>query len=257
MFQIEYKNFFDGVKNIKDKSVSLIIADPPYFLSNGGSTCSSGQITSVNKGEWDKSKGHKKDFFFHYEWIKECRRVLKDNGTLWVSGTYHSIYDCGFALKLLDFHILNEIIWHKPNASPSMLNRQFKASHETLIWARKDIKRGHLYNYDKIVSDSYFFDLLNNKNDGIGSVWSLPTVPKEEKKYGHHPTQKPEKLIYRIIMSSSQVGDVILDPFMGSGTVGSVALKTKRKYIGFEVDQNYFDIAKKRLNSINRLMFRK
>ena len=251
MFHIECKNFYDGVKRIKENSISLIIADPPYFLSNGGITCSSGKVASVNKGEWDKSKGHKKNFFFHYEWIKECRRVLSDNGTVWISGTYHSIYDCGFALKLLNFHVLNEIIWYKPNASPSMLNRQFKASHETLIWARKNMNRSHVYNYEKIINDNHFSDLLNNKKRGIGSVWSLPTVPKEEKQFGYHPTQKPEKLIYRIIMSSSQEGDTILDPFMGSGTVGRIALKTNRKYIGFEINQDFFDIAQRRLSSVH------
>lgn len=119
------------------ESIDMIFADPPYLLSNGGITCHSGKVVSVNKGKWDESKGLDEDFEFHQKWINACKRVLKPNGTIWISGTYHSIYACGFALQKSGFNILNDICWFKPNASPNMSCRYFTASHETLLWAKK------------------------------------------------------------------------------------------------------------------------
>src|SRR6266404_3523397 len=130
-----------------DESIDMIFADPPYNLSNGGFTVHAGKRVSVNKGDWDKSKGLKEDFEFHLKWIEACRRVLKPNGTIWISGTYHSIYACGFALQLAKFHILNDISWFKPNGSPNLSGRYFTASHETLIWARKEKDSKHIFNY--------------------------------------------------------------------------------------------------------------
>jgi len=250
MIKIECSDFFQGIKKIKSSTVDLVIADPPYFLSNNGITCKSGRIVSVNKGKWDINRGNKESFYFHYNWMKECQRVLKDTGTLWVSGTYHSIYDCGFALKLLGYHILNEITWFKPNASPSMLNRQFKAAHETLVWAKKNPKYKHTFNYEQIRNDNLFFDEINNGSNQVSSVWCIKTTPKEEKFFGYHPTQKPEVLIYRIITSSTIIGDLVLDPFMGSGTVGACCLKTGRSFIGFEKEKQFYSIAKQRLFQI-------
>src|SRR6266404_2276999 len=130
-----------------DESIDMIFADPPYNLSNGGFTVHAGKRVSVHKGNWDKSKGLKQDFEFHLKWIEACRRVLKPNGTIWISGTYHSIYACGFALQVAKYHILNDISWFKPNGSPNLSGRYFTASHETLIWARKEKDSKHIFNY--------------------------------------------------------------------------------------------------------------
>ena len=131
----------------------MIFADPPYMLSNGGITCQAGKVVCVNKGKWDESKGLDEDFEFHVKWINACKRVLKPNGTIWISGTYHSIYACGFALQKEGFKILNDICWFKPNASPNMTCKYFTASHETLLWAKKDSKAKHTFNYETMKND--------------------------------------------------------------------------------------------------------
>ena len=148
-FKLYHGNAVEIMRMIPSDSVDMIFADPPYNLSNGGFTVHAGKMVSVNKGEWDISRGFEGDYDFHYEWMAECRRVLKPEGTLWVSGTYHSIYQCGHALQSLGYHILNDISWFKPNASPNLSCRYFTASHETLIWARKDKKAKHFFNYGK------------------------------------------------------------------------------------------------------------
>ena len=139
-FVLYHSDCLKVLETISENSVDMIFADPPYFLSNGGFTCQNGKMVSVKKGNWDVSNGLKKDFEFHLEWIKACKKVLKPGGTLWVSGTYHSVYQCGFALRVAGFHILNDIAWFKPNAAPNLSCRFFTASHETLLWARKEKK---------------------------------------------------------------------------------------------------------------------
>ncbi len=134
------------LKQLPEESVDLIFADPPYNLSNDGFTCHAGKRVSVNKGKWDKSKGVEEDFNFHFEWIGACKKILKPEGSMWISGTYHSIYSCGFALQKQGWHIINDICWFKPNASPNLSCRMFTASHETLIWAKKDKKAKHTFN---------------------------------------------------------------------------------------------------------------
>lgn len=138
------------LKKLPDNYIDMIFSDPPYNLSNNAITCHAGRMVSVNKGEWDKSKGVADDFEFHNSWISECKRILKPNGTIWISGTYHSIYQCGFSLQLNDFKILNEIAWFKPNASPNISCRYFTASHETIIWARKNQNSKHTFNYEEM-----------------------------------------------------------------------------------------------------------
>ena len=228
-------------------SVDMIFADPPYNLSNDGFTCHAGRAVSVNKGEWDRSHGIEKDFEFHKEWISACRRVLKPNGTIWISGTYHSIYACGFALQVLGYHILNDICWFKPNASPNLSCRYFTASHETLIWARKSKKAKHVFNYGTMKNGSFAGDILKAPGKQMRSVWAITTPRKEEKRYGKHPTQKPEDLLKRIILASTNEGDLVLDPFMGSGTTGVVAVRYERRFTGIEKEQQFYNIAKKRL----------
>ncbi|MCX7656919.1 MAG: site-specific DNA-methyltransferase [Treponemataceae bacterium] len=236
------------LEKLPDESIDMIFADPPYMLSNNGITCQNGRMVSVNKGKWDKSKGFENDTLFHETWIAACRRVLKPEGTIWISGTYHSIYQCGYLLQKLNFHILNDIAWFKPNAAPNLSCRYFTASHETLLWAKKDKKAKHTFNYLKVKNGKYPEDFLKKENTQMRSVWSIPTPKQEEKKFGKHPTQKPVALLKRIIEASTKSGDIILDPFNGGGTTGvATILIGKRYYIGIEIDPAYCAITKERL----------
>ena len=237
------------LEEIPENTFDMIFADPPYMLSNGGITCQNGQVVSVNKGKWDKSQGFEQDFEFHKKWLSACKRVLKKNGTLWISGTYHSIYSCGFAMQLLGYHILNDISWFKPNASPNMCCRYFTASHETLIWARKDKKTKHTFNYELMKNGDFSSDFIKKPNTQMRSVWAIGTPKKSEKTFGKHPTQKPLDLLERIILASTNEGDLILDPFMGSATTGVAALKHNRKFVGIEKEKEFVELAEKRLSA--------
>lgn len=238
------------LEDIPENTFDMIFADPPYMLSNGGITCQNGKVVSVNKGKWDESQGFEQDFEFHKKWLSACKRVLKKNGTLWISGTYHSIYSCGFAMQLLGYHILNDISWFKPNASPNMCCRYFTASHETLIWARKDKKTKHTFNYELMKNGDFSSDFIKKPNTQMRSVWAIGTPKKSEKTFGKHPTQKPLDLLERIILASTNEGDLILDPFMGSATTGVAALKHNRKFVGIEKEKEFVELAEKRLNNI-------
>lgn len=238
---------------IPEDSIDMIFADPPYMLSNGGFTCKSGKAVSVNKGAWDKSKGVDEDFNFHFSWIEACKRVLKPEGTLWVSGTYHSIFQCGYAIQKLGFKILNDITWFKPNASPNLSGRYFTASHENLIWAIKDPKAKHTFNYDAMRDGDWAEDFIKKPNKQMRSVWAIPTPKPNEKIYGKHPTQKPLGLLNRIILSSTKKDDFILDPFTGSSTTGISAKLNGRKFLGIDISKDYLDLSIKRYNDIRQL----
>lgn len=240
------------LNQLPDNSVDMIFADPPYNLSNGGFTVHAGHMVSVDKGLWDVSKGFLNDYEFHYRWLEACKRVLKSNGTLWVSGTYHSIYQCGHALQSLGYHILNDISWFKPNASPNLSCRFFTASHETIIWARKDKKAKHTFNYQEMKNGNWPEDKLKKPNLQMRSVWSVGTPKPEEKKYGKHPTQKPLDLLKRIVLSSTNKGDVILDPFTGSSTTGIASAINDRKFIGIDMKKNYLELSIKRFNDLKK-----
>ena len=245
----------------------MVFADPPYNLSNGGITVHAGRMVSVNKGDWDKSKGFKDDYDFHYKWMEACRRVLKSHGTLWVSGTYHSIYQCGHALQSLGYHVLNDIAWFKPNASPNLSCRYFTASHETLIWACKDKKAKHIFN-DEVMKnwentykqeveapkskERFFVEPLNKSGKQMRSVWAIGTPKPIEKKFGKHPTQKPEDLLKRIVLASTNRGDLILDPFTGSSTTGIAAYLSGRHFIGIDTEPKYLDVSIKRFEELER-----
>ncbi len=231
----------DVLNSLPEKSVDLIFADPPYNLSNGGFTCHAGKRVSVNKGKWDKSKGIEEDFNFHYSWIEACKRVLKPKGSLWISGTYHSIYVCGYALQKQGWHIINDICWYKPNASPNLSCRMFTASHETLLWVRKDKKAKHTFNYNKMRNGSFPDDFIKKPNKQMRSIWAIGTPKNGEKKYGKHPTQKPETLLERIILASSNKGDIVLDPFCGSATTGVAAIRLNRRFVGIDSEKEYLD----------------
>ncbi len=246
----------DAVKILEkfpDECIDLIFADPPYNLSNDGFTCHAGKRVSVNKGSWDKSKGVEQDYEFHYRWIEACRRVLKGNGSLWVSGTYHSIYACGFALQRQGWHLLNEICWYKPNAAPNLACRMFAASHETLLWSRKTKTAKHKFNYELMKKNEWQGDFIKKPDRQMRSVWAINTPKNGEKKYGKHPTQKPESLLERIIMACSNEHDTVLDPFCGSATTGVAALRNNRNFVGIDSEKEYLSkMAVKRIKDVEK-----
>lgn len=249
-FELYKANSLEFLATLKENSVDMIFADPPYLLSNGGFTCDGGKMVSVNKGQWDVSNGLKKDFEFHLAWTKACYRILKPGGTIWISGTYHSIYQCGFALQVNKFHILNDIAWFKPNASPNLSCRFFTASHETLIWARKDKEGKHKFNYDLMKNSSWPEDFLKKPNLQMRSVWAIHPPRNGEKKFGKHPTQKPIDLLVRIVMASTNKGDLVIDPFTGSSTTGLACALNGRKFIGIDMEKKYLDLSIKRYKDL-------
>jgi site-specific DNA-methyltransferase (adenine-specific) len=244
------------LKCIPDNSVDLIFADPPYFLSNGGFSVHAGKRVSVNKGVWDSSNGFDSDFIFQNSWIREVKRILKPNGTIWISGTYHSIYQCGYSLQINGYHILNDVAWFKPNASPNLSCRYFTASHETLIWAKKDKKVKHVFNYKAMKNGEWNGDFLKKPNLQMRSVWAIHPPKKTEKDFGKHPTQKPLELLKRIITAATNENSVILDPFTGSSTTGLAAILVggNRKFIGLEVEKKYLDLSIKRYEQLVNLI---
>ena len=220
----------------------MIFADPPYHLSNGGISVQSGKMVSVNKGMWDKSLGVDADYNFDKEWLSACRNKLKDNGTIWVSGTYHNIFSIARCLTELNFKILNCITWVKTNPPPNLSCRYFTHSAEYILWARKDAKKPHYYNYE----------LMKEINGGtqMRDVWNLPAIAKWEKTCGKHPTQKPLSVLYRIILASTKAGAWILDPFTGSSTTGIAANLLGRRFLGIDQDERFLRISMDRKEEI-------
>jgi len=253
-FKLYLSDALSMLASLPENSVDMIFADPPYFLSGGSFTCQNGRMVSVKKGDWDLGSTLQNNFQFHCDWINACRRVLKPNGTIWVSGTYHSIYQCGFALQLSGFHILNDIAWFKPNASPNLSCRFFTASHETVIWARKDKNAKHTFNYRLMKDGAWPEDQMKKEGLQMRSVWSIPTPKQIEKKFGKHPTQKSFDLLRRIVLASTNKGDLILDPFTGSSTTGIAAYLYGRRFIGIDVEKNYLDLSVKRFEELERNM---
>ena len=226
----------------------MIFADPPYFLSNGGKKIQGRRMVSVNKGEWDKKKSSDDIDKFNQEWINQCKPLLKDNGTIWVCGTYHNIFSVEKCLKNAGFKIINISTWQKADPTPTWGNLHFNFSSEYIIWAKKTPMANHYFNYE----------LMKQLNGGklMPDVWKLPTVGLWEKTCGKHPTQKPLRLLYRIILASTKVGEIILDPFAGSSTTGIAANLLGRKFIGIEQDEDFLLLGKKRKMDIeNPLRF--
>lgn len=209
----------------------MIFADPPYFLSNGGISLQSGKVVCVDKGEWDKGKSHEEMMSFNMEWLRLCRDKLKDNGTIWISGTYHNIFSVANCLTELDYRILNVVTWQKTNPPANISCRFFTYSTEFIIWARKCEKVPHKFNYD----------LMKRLNDDkqMTDVWRLPAIGRWEKACGKHPTQKPLSLLTRIILASTNEGDWVLDPFSGSSTTGIAANLCGRRFAGIENEEEY------------------
>jgi site-specific DNA-methyltransferase (adenine-specific) len=251
IFSLCHEDVFVALRELATESVDLVFADPPYFLSNDGFTVKSGKMVSVNKGAWDKSLGFQHDYDFHLAWIKECLRILKPNGSLFISGTYHSIYQCGFAVQQCQARIINEIIWFKPNGAPALAGRNFTASHESIIWAAKSQNSRHTFNYAESKSWPKGNDVIRREGKQMRSVWSISSTPPSEKKLGSHPTQKPIELLKRIILLASNEGDVILDPFCGSGTTGVVSVSNGRSFIGIDCDEDYINLARRRIAEAN------
>ena len=223
----------------KENSVDMIFADPPYFLSNGGITCHAGKMVSVNKGKWDKSKGVEENHQFNLEWLRACQRVLKPDGTIWVSGTTHVIYSVGFAMQQLGYKILNDIVWYKRNAPPNLSCRYFTHSTEIVIWAAKNEKSRHYFDYHQMKA--------MNQGKQMRNVWEIGAPPGKEKQFGKHPTQKPLDLLNRIVLASTKEGDLVIDPFCGSSTTGVSAVMLNRKYVGIELEEEYLQLSVKRL----------
>src|SRR5271163_1483189 len=226
---------------IPENSVDLIFADPPYFLSNGGITCHAGKMVSVHKGDWDKSQGPEANHEFNRTWLSACQRVLKPNGSIWVSGTAHVIHSVGFAMQQLGFKLLNDISWVKPNPPPNLSCRYFTHATETIIWAAKNAKSRHTFNYKEMK--------LANHNKQMKSVWEIRPPEAWEKKFGKHPTQKPVALLERILRASTNEGDIVLDPFAGGSTTLISALRLRRQAIACELSAEFISLSLRRICS--------
>jgi site-specific DNA-methyltransferase (adenine-specific) len=221
-------------------SVDAIFADPPYRLSNGGVTWKNGVLAPVNKGDWDRSLGgFERDHEFNVRWLRSARRVLKPGGTLWVSGTHHVIFSLGFALQTLGFRVINSVVWEKPDPPPNALHTAFTHAHETLIWASKG--SGHTFNHHLINSP--------NPQSPLSSVWRIPAVPAREKRHGRHPTQKPLRLVRRAILACTREGEMVFDPFCGSGTSGVAAKELGRFFVGAEMEEGFCELAGRRMGA--------
>ncbi len=223
----------------------MIFADPPYFLSNGGISYQSGQIVSVNKGDWDRSRGAEADHQFNMDWLSACRDHLKPNGTIWISGTYHNIFDIANCLTALGYKILNVITWAKTNPPPNISCRYFTYSSEFVIWARKLAKVPHYYNYELMKA--------MNQDKQMTDVWRLPAIGRWEKSCGKHPTQKPLPLLTRIILASTEPGAWVLDPFTGSSTTGIAANLAGRRFLGIDQEQEYLELSRSRRIEIDNI----
>lgn len=240
LYQENCLSFMDGLsQRHPDGCFDLIFADPPYFLSNGGITCHAGKMVVVDKGDWDQSQGPELNHEFNSAWLSRCQQVLKPNGTIWVSGTHHVIHSVGFAMQQLGMKILNDVVWEKPNPPPNLSCRYFTHSAETLIWAAKTKSAKHTFNYE----------LMKSRNSGkqMKSVWRMKAPSRDEKRFGKHPTQKPLALLERIILSASNERDCVFDPFAGSSTTGVAAIRTKRKFVGCELADEFIRLSKHRL----------
>ncbi len=235
---------------LPESSVDLIFADPPYFLSNGGITCHAGKMVAVHKGDWDKLPGAEGDpvrvrfdkvHEFNRTWLAACQRILKPNASIWVSGTAHVIHSVGFAMQQLGFKLLNDISWVKPNPPPNLSCRYFTHATETIIWAAKNAKSRHTFNYKEMK--------LANHNKQMKSVWEIKPPETWEKKFGKHPTQKPVALLERILRASTNEGDMVLDPFAGGGTTLISALTLRRQAIGCELSIDFVNLTLRRICS--------
>ncbi len=234
-FSILNGDCMQRLREIDDNSIDAIFADPPYFLSNGGISVQSGKQVCVDKGDWDKGGTPEYIYEFNRNWLSLCRSKLKDDGTIWISGTHHNIHVVMRCLQELGYKVLNTITWQKTDPPPNLSCKYFNFSTELIIWARKHVQKTHKFNYETMKQ-------LNGGTQ-MTDVWRIPAVGKWEKNQGKHPTQKTLRLLYRIILASTNEGDTILDPFSGSGTTGIAANLLGRKYIGIEQDKKFCELS--------------
>ena len=230
------------LERLPDAQFDLIFADPPYFLSNDGVTCQGGRMVSVNKGAWDRCQGALDNHAFNLRWLEQCQRLLKPHGSIWVTGTQHVIFSLGFAMQTLGFRLLNDIAWFKVNPPPNLSCRYFTHSTETILWAARDERARHTFNYQHMKQ-------LNGGKQ-MKNLWSITPPKKSEKLEGRHPTQKPLELLERIILASTNPGDHILDPFSGSATTGIAALQHGRRYVGIEREEDYLALSRRRFERL-------
>ena len=231
---------FERLQKISIESVDMVFADPPYFLSNNGISCSGGKAVSVNKGDWDKGLNFEDKHNFNRNWLRLAKKILKPNGTIWISGTFHNIFSVGVALEQEGYKILNNITWQKTNPPPNLSCRYFTHSTETILWARKNEKKAHHF---------FNYKLMKEMNGGkqMKDVWTGNLTSKKEKIYGKHPTQKPLYLLKKIILASTYENDIVLDPFCGSSTTGVACKILNRKFIGIDNNEDYLKLSIERL----------
>lgn len=240
-FQILHGDTFELLPKI-EQQVDMIYADPPYFISGGGKTIRGKRVVVANFGDWDTIRPDEKKDEFNMKWLKSCRDILKPNGTIWISGTFHNIYSVARCLNILGYKILNVITWQKIDPPPSLTGTRFNFASEYIIWAAKSEKSKYFLN----------FELMKAMNGGkqMSDVWRLPSVGFWEKRCGKHPTQKPLRLLHRIILACTHEGDTILDPFAGSCTTGVAANLLGRKFIGIEMSDEYRQLGFRRIEEI-------
>jgi modification methylase len=236
-----------AMQRLPDKSVDMIFADPPYNLQLGGELFRpEGSRVDAVDDEWDKFESLSAYDNFTRDWLEQARRVLKDDGTIWVIGSYHNIYRVGALLQDADFWILNDIVWRKSNPMPNFRGTRFTNAHETLIWCAKDEKARYTFNYRAMKALN---DDLQMRSDWLLPICSGGERVKADDGSKAHPTQKPESLLYRILLACTKPGDVVLDPFFGTGTTGAVARRLGRKWIGIEREPSYVKVARERIAS--------
>ena len=241
-FRLLQGDCMSRLTEIADNSIDAIFAEPPYFLSNGGISVQSGKQVCVDKGDWDKGGTQEYIYAFNHQWLSLCRPKLKENGTIWISGTHHNIHVVMRCLQELGYKVLNTITWQKTDPPPNLSCKYFNFSTELIIWARKSEKVTHKFNYETMKQ-------LNGGTQ-MTDVWRIPAVSQWEKEQGKHPTQKPLRLLYRIILASTNVGDTILDPFAGSSTTGIAANLLGRNYIGIEQELQFIDLSLRRRQAL-------
>ena len=258
--KIYNEDCIEGMKKIPDKSVDLIIADPPYNLSSGNAIhCEGNKVIKGMGGEWNKRLEDWDNYSFgdYFEftklWLTEAKRILKPTGSLWVFGTYHNIGVINVICQLLDLEIINEVIWYKSNSFPNLAGRRLTASHETILWCHNSPKkRKYKFNYELSKDGDYSYDDLKSPGKQMRTVWSIPNnKEKWELKFGKHPTQKPYRIIKRMVELTTDAEDLVLCPFSGAGTECLTAKKLGRHFIGFETEKEYFDLSLKRLEDID------
>lgn len=242
-FDIMHGDCMSLISLLPNRAFRTIFADPPYFLSNGGISVQSGKMVCVDKGDWDKGGTPEYIHKFNWQWLSLCREKLTDDGTIWVSGTYHNIFAVANCLTELGYKILNVITWQKSDPPPNLSCRYFNFSTEYIVWARKSAKVPHHFNYE----------VMKQLNGGrqMTDVWKIPAVGVWEKHAGKHPTQKPLRLLYRIILASTDEGDTVLDPFAGSSTTGIAANLLGRNFIGLEQEKEYVEMSLQRRKEID------